>query len=281
MRQWICVLLMIAGIAAGCKKDRGSGQGPEEVTSSKSRDSVYSAELVVVTRSPAGQGSTTLLLTSNDGVTSTFDFEVSDDRRCLLSDTFLEHKDGTDIWRIDLHYSKRDGAASLQSPPISKTLFFDGVNSLSIIEDDHHSIIIQPRHHQSEHGPDSIAATESFTLSIVDPSNNAIGHGHLLLPRNMAKTSQFTGSYRMVVTALPERPSSQHDYAILCLSRNKGAFSGSVRDDVIRINLHPQVDDGNVYLEGTLSGDLFKGTCLYQSYYGYEPFGTFEAVRQP
>lgn len=126
----------------------------------------------------------------------------------------------------------------------------------------------------------STATTESFTLQIVDLSNKPIANGRLLLPRDMAATSQFTGSYEIVVTALPKKPSSQHDYAILCLSQNEGAFSGSVRDSVIRLNLHPLVDDSNVYLEGTLDADLFKGTCHYQNYYGYEPFGTFEATRQ-
>ncbi len=128
---------------------------------------------------------------------------------------------------------------------------------------------------------DSTATTESFTLSIVDLSDKPVASGHLSLPRDMALISQFTGSYEIVVTELPEKPSSQHDYAILCLSRNNGTFSGSVRDSVIRMNLHPLVKDSNVYLEGTLNADLFKGTCLYQSYYGYEPFGTFEAIRQP
>lgn len=127
----------------------------------------------------------------------------------------------------------------------------------------------------------STATTESFTLQIVDLSNKPIANGHLLLPRDLASISQFTGSYEIVVTALPAKPSSQHDYAILCLSRNEGAFSGNVRDSVIRMNLHPLVEDSNVYLEGTLNADLFKGTCLYQNYYGYEPFGTFEAIRTP
>ena len=127
----------------------------------------------------------------------------------------------------------------------------------------------------------STETTESFTLSIVDLSNKPVASGHFSLPRDMAQISQFTGPYEIVVTDLPAKPSSQHDYAILCLSRNKGTFSGSVRDGVIRLNLHPLLKDSNVFLEGTLNADLFKGTCLYQNYYGYEPFGTFEAIRKP
>ena len=127
----------------------------------------------------------------------------------------------------------------------------------------------------------STATTETFTLSIVDLSNKPVASGHLSLPRDMALISRFTGSYEIVVTELPKKPSRQHDYAILCLSQNNGTFSGSVRDSVIRMNLHPLVKDSNVYLEGTLNAELFKGTCLYQSYYGYEPFGTFEAIRKP
>jgi hypothetical protein len=127
----------------------------------------------------------------------------------------------------------------------------------------------------------SHATTQSFTLRIVDLSNEPIASGHLLLPRETAAISQFTGSYDIVVTDVPEKPYSQHDYAILCLSRKEGAFSGSVRDSVIRISLHPLVDDANVYLEGKLIEQIFKGKCFYQSYAGYEPFGTFEAIRKP
>ena len=122
-----------------------------------------------------------------------------------------------------------------------------------------------------------IATTQRFTLSIVDLSGRPIASGHLLLPRDMEEASPFTGTYEIVVTELPAKPSTQHDYAILCLSNNEGEYSATVRDSLIRINLHPGVDDSNVYLEGTLSADRFKGTCLYQNYYGYEPFGTFEA----
>jgi hypothetical protein len=127
----------------------------------------------------------------------------------------------------------------------------------------------------------STATTESFTLTIVDLSNKPVASGHFSLPRDMAPVSQFTGSYEIVVTDLPERPSSQQEYAIHCLSQTDGAFSAKIRNSVIHINLHPLVIDGNVYLEGTLHEQLFKGKCFYQSYAGYEPFGTFQAIKKP
>jgi hypothetical protein len=128
---------------------------------------------------------------------------------------------------------------------------------------------------------DSTATMERLPLRIVDLSNKPIAHGYLLLPRDMDEPCQFTGSYEIVVTELPKKPSNQLDYAVLCLSHNNGAYSGRVGDGVIRLNLHPLAKDGNVYLEGTLGADSFKGTCLYENYYGYLPFGTFEANRKP
>jgi len=125
------------------------------------------------------------------------------------------------------------------------------------------------------------ATPESFTLRIVDSSGKLIASGHLLLPNDVAGISQFTGSYEIDVTEVPKKPSSQDDYAIRCLSQNNGVLSGSVKDGVIRIGLHPGVMDNNVYLEGELGEQLLKGKCFYQSYAGYKPFGTFEAKRNP
>ena len=127
----------------------------------------------------------------------------------------------------------------------------------------------------------STPTSESFTLNIVDSSGKLIASGHLSLPRDLASTNQFTGTYEIDVTETPENPSSQTDWAIHCLSQNNGVLSGSVKDRGIRINLHPQVKDSNVYLQGEFNGQLFKGKCFYQSYAGYELFGTFETIRNP
>ena len=127
----------------------------------------------------------------------------------------------------------------------------------------------------------STATTESFTLNIVDSSGKLIASGHLLLPSDSASISQFTGAYEIDVTEVLKKPSSRDDYAIRCLSQNNGVLSGSVKDSAMRINLHPHMKDSNVYLEGELDKQLCKGQCFYQSYAGYEPFGTFEAIRNP
>ena len=127
----------------------------------------------------------------------------------------------------------------------------------------------------------STATSESFTLKIVDSSGKLIASGHLLLPSDIAGVSHFTGAYEIDVTKVTKKPSSQDEYAIRCLSQNTGVLSGSVKDGVIRIGLHPGVEDNNVYLEGELDEQLFTGKCFYQSYAGYEPFGTFEAIRKP
>jgi len=115
----------------------------------------------------------------------------------------------------------------------------------------------------------------------VASSGKLIASGYLSLPHDIASTSEFTGACEINITEVPKNPSSQDDYAICCLSEKIDVLSGSVEDSVIRIVLHPRVDDGDVYLEGKLTGQLFKGKCFYQNFAGYEPFGTFEAIGKP
>jgi hypothetical protein len=121
------------------------------------------------------------------------------------------------------------------------------------------------------------ANTKSFTLEIKDSSEKTIAHGELLLPTNISDSVSFNGACTILVSDIPEKPSSQKEYAILCLSHNEGKFSGTSRDGIVSINLNPGVKDGNIYLEGEVNKQLFKGKCIYQSYAGYENFGTFES----
>ena len=125
--------------------------------------------------------------------------------------------------------------------------------------------------------PDITATAESFTLEIRDSSGKTIASGRLSLPTDIAGRADFGGSCKIQVSEVPEKPYSQNDYAIRCLSQNNGVLSGSVRNGVVRIALHPLVWDNTVYLEGKLDEHSFKGKCFYQSYAGYMEFGAFEA----
>ena len=124
----------------------------------------------------------------------------------------------------------------------------------------------------------SIATAGSFAVVIKDSSGKAIASGNLSLPADIAKRARFSGSCKIQVSELPEQPSTQEDYAIRCLSQNNSLLSGTVKDGVVRIELHPQVDDNTIYLEGTITGQSFTGKCFHQSFAGYKEFGTFEAT---
>ena len=76
---------------------------------------------------------------------------------------------------------------------------------------------------------------------------------------------------------MPSEPSSQQDYALRCLSENNGTVSGSTKVGGIRIALHPLITDHTVYLEGRITAGTFKGKWYYQSYAGYDEFGSFDA----
>jgi hypothetical protein len=116
----------------------------------------------------------------------------------------------------------------------------------------------------------------SFAVVIKNSGGKTFASGNLSLPTDITKGARFSGSCEIQVSQPPEQPSSEEDYAIRCLSQNNGLLSGTVKDGVVRIELHPQIDDNTIHLEGTINGQLFNGKCFYQSYAGSKEFGTFE-----
>ena len=121
---------------------------------------------------------------------------------------------------------------------------------------------------------------QTFTLEMKDSSGKAIGGGTISLPLDISERSHFAGAWKIRVSEVPSEPSSQQDYALLCLSQDDGALRGTVKADAIRINLHPGFDDRNIYLEGQLNDGRFRGQWYYASYAGYEEFGSFEGQRE-
>ena len=126
----------------------------------------------------------------------------------------------------------------------------------------------------------STATVRSFATVIKDSAGKTIARGSLSLPTDITERARFSGSCTFQVPAVPDTPSSQRDYALLCLSKNNGTLSGTARDGVVRIELHPQADDNTIYLEGTINGEWFSGKFFHQSFPGSEYFGTFEAKIQ-
>ena len=130
---------------------------------------------------------------------------------------------------------------------------------------------------QTRDTPAPTATARLFAAVIKDSAGKMIASGSFSLPTDTTEHARFNGSCNIQVLEVSDNPSSQRDYALRCLSQNNGVLSGTVRDGVVRIELHPQADDNTIYLEGTINGQLFNGKCFYQSYAGSKDFASFEA----
>jgi hypothetical protein len=138
------------------------------------RSPLHLAEIFMERRTTSGQSSVTMTLSSShtsetniqrheslsitskqwETIRTEMNFELEKGRKCKMSPAFLEHKDGNDIWKIDLQYTttqKHEGAEFSETSHKSNTVAFDGSKPLTISEDDHHTIIIRPRKINSEH----------------------------------------------------------------------------------------------------------------------------------
>jgi hypothetical protein len=168
MTRWICIFLLGLLAVTGCKKKQQPAPASKEGTNLVRRVPLHLAEIHMVRRSSSGQSSVTMTLSSShtsetkvqrqeslsitskqwETVETTMNFDLGENRKCKMSPTFLEHKEGNDIWKIDLYYTttqKHEGAEVSETSHKSKTLTFDGINPVTISEDDHHAIIIRSR----------------------------------------------------------------------------------------------------------------------------------------
>jgi hypothetical protein len=174
MTRWICILLLGLLVVTGCKKKQQPAPASKEEPKLVHRVPLHLAEIHMVRRSSSGQSSVTMTLSSShtsetrvqkqealsitskqwETIKTELNFELDKGRKCKMSPAFLEHKDGNDIWKIDLQYTttqKHEGAEFSETSHKSNTVAFDGSKPLTISEDDHHTIIIRPRKINSEH----------------------------------------------------------------------------------------------------------------------------------
>lgn len=59
-----------------------------------------------------------------------------------------------------------------------------------------------------------------------------------------------------------------------------GELVGSIIQGKVYLNLNPNINDSNVFLEGTIEGKRFHGTWSFKGYAGAINQGTFEATRK-
>ena len=173
MTRWICILLLGLLVVTGCKKQQQPPPAPKEETKLVHRVPLHLAEIHMERRTNSGQSSVTMTLSSShtskttvqrheslsvtskqwETIETSMNFDLEEGRKCKMSPAFLEHKEGNDIWKIELHYTttqKHEGAQVSETSHKSKTVGFDGINPVTISEDDHHTIIMRPRRN-SEH----------------------------------------------------------------------------------------------------------------------------------
>jgi hypothetical protein len=118
-------------------------------------------------------------------------------------------------------------------------------------------------------------SSTDYTIVIKDSSDKRIAIGNLELTRDFASRNEFEGFCKFFVD-VPEKPSSQQDYAIRCLSTKQHIYTATLKDGQVIISLEPIVKDADIYLAGEVGRQSIKGKCIYQSYAGEYQFGTFE-----
>ena len=164
MKVYVCLLVVVLVFSAGCEKETGAGQGGGGGVVCVKREPVYAAEVHV----QKGRSDVTSWLVSSyecesetkDVVggsvstkrwkeeTSSISFDLKNGREVKICGTFLEHKDGCDIWQIEMVYTVSEGPAGEEISRTSKvlrTVGFDGLEAVLVFEDDDHSIFVRSR----------------------------------------------------------------------------------------------------------------------------------------
>lgn len=73
------------------------------------------------------------------------DFKLQGGSVCNIFPTFIEHRDGYDVWRIELKYEASDESDGAARAAVSKEILFDGKSPAVVTEDQHHTIVLRPQ----------------------------------------------------------------------------------------------------------------------------------------
>lgn len=130
-------------------------QGP--AANEEEKDPVFQAEIFLESRS-ADKGVINFSLRleetekrdgEDEAGKSWSDFKLQGGSVCKINPTFIEHRDGQDVWQIGLKYVAGKESDATPRAAVSKEVLFDGKQSVVVTEDAEHSIVVRPR---SENG---------------------------------------------------------------------------------------------------------------------------------
>jgi hypothetical protein len=129
-----------------------TGDEPRNAAISKELNPVFQAEIFLESRSPdKGVISFSLRLEEtregggDKAQTSWTDFNLHGGSVCKIYPTFIEHRDGHDVWRVELKYVAYEEIDGKPRASVSKEVLFDGKSPTVVTEDEHHSIVVRPR----------------------------------------------------------------------------------------------------------------------------------------
>ncbi len=160
MKLSLTIMLISLLVMLGCdqkapvdsaKNDGTDGESRTDVIA-KELKPVFPAEIFLESRSPDKSAiSLSLILepTRKGGEDETekswTDFKLHGGSVCKVYPTFIEHRDGYDVWRVELDYVASKESDGTPWAAVSKEILFDGKAPAVITENEHHSIVMRPR----------------------------------------------------------------------------------------------------------------------------------------
>jgi hypothetical protein len=117
-------------------------------------------------------------------------------------------------------------------------------------------------------GPGPIP-TGGYAYTGFDSSGRVVVTGWLTL--ELGDPAHVTGEWRLEPVGSPENIGPQ---------TGEGRLEGAMAAGVLSVNLNPEAADNNVFLDGTLAGDDFRGRWTFSGFAGVLNQGSFEAIRR-
>jgi hypothetical protein len=108
----------------------------------------------------------------------------------------------------------------------------------------------------------------SFTYQSYDSLGNLIVDGWLAI--EMVDSFNVEGSWHL---------NNLRDRNDIGLQDGDGKLIGYIENSSISINLNPLYADHNVYLNGSINGDIIEGEWIWTTFIGPTNRGTFKAIK--
>jgi hypothetical protein len=129
-----------------------TAEKPRTAAIAQEQNPLFPADVFLESRTPeAGIISFSLRLEGtkergeSEAPNSWTDFKLLGGSVCKIFPTFIEHRDGYDVWQIELKYvASEESHGTPLAEEVSKEILFDGKSPAVVTEDEHHSIVLRP-----------------------------------------------------------------------------------------------------------------------------------------